>query len=134
MKRKKNYKRLAMPEVSLTPLVDTALTLLVIFMVAAPMMHYSIKVDLPKGRSTDTQQQQKQIIVSVLSDGAIKVNEKEIVIEQLLAEVKEVVHKEPQARIYLYGDSAASYGKIIEIFDTLKNAAITSVVLAIRPL
>jgi biopolymer transport protein ExbD len=134
MKHRKPYKRLSMPEISLTPLVDTALTLLVIFMVAAPMMHYTIKVDLPKGSSTDIKKQSSQVVVSVFPNGVIKINEKEIEQGHLIAEVKEALKVDPQARVYLYGDTAASYGSIIEIFDALKNAAISSVVLAIRPL
>ena len=38
-----------MPEISLTPLIDTALVLLVIFMVATPIMKNSLTIDLPKG-------------------------------------------------------------------------------------
>ena len=38
------------PEITLTPLIDTALTLLIIFMVTTPMIHNAIKVNLPRGR------------------------------------------------------------------------------------
>ena len=41
----------AMNDVSLTPLIDTALTLLIIFMVATPMMRNSIRVTLPSGQA-----------------------------------------------------------------------------------
>ena len=44
-------------EVNVLPLVDVALTLLIIFMVATPMMHNIIKVELPSSRIDDSMPQ-----------------------------------------------------------------------------
>ena len=47
--RRRRLRRVTLPEISLTPLIDTALVLLVIFMVATPMMRNAIHIDLPEG-------------------------------------------------------------------------------------
>ena len=54
-------------EISLTPLIDTALTLLIIFMVTTPMMHNAIKVNLPQGKSNEAGGQQ-ELVVYLTSD------------------------------------------------------------------
>ena len=68
--RKRRGRRLQMPEVSLTPLIDTALTLLVIFMITAPMVQYGIKVDLPQGKSKEVATQQ-ELVVSIHRNGTM---------------------------------------------------------------
>ena len=59
---KKRTRRFSTPEISLTPLIDTALTLLVIFMITAPMIHNGIKVDLPQGNSKEVGSQQELVV------------------------------------------------------------------------
>ena len=45
---------LRLPEITLVPLIDTVLTLLIIFMLTAPMMRMSLKVDLPDSKTAQT--------------------------------------------------------------------------------
>ena len=52
-------------EITLTPLIDTALTLLIIFMVTTPMIQNSIKIDLPKGAAQEAGKEQQEIVVSI---------------------------------------------------------------------
>ena len=51
------------PEITLTPLIDTALTLLIIFMVTTPMMHNAIKVNLPRGNVKEDRGSKQELIV-----------------------------------------------------------------------
>ena len=53
MRKWRRRQMVSMKEISLTPLIDTALTLLIIFMITAPMMQNSIKVQLPKGKAKE---------------------------------------------------------------------------------
>ena len=68
--RKRKTRRFHMPEISLTPLIDTALTLLVIFMVTAPMIQHGIKVDLPHGAAKEVSGQQ-ELVVTMAKDGKL---------------------------------------------------------------
>src|SRR5271156_5717513 len=61
----------AVNDISLTPLIDTALTLLVIFMVATPMMHNAIKVSLPKGNAKESLSTKQNLVVSIDKSGTI---------------------------------------------------------------
>ena len=53
MARRKRKKTASHLDVNLTPLIDMALTLLIIFMVTTPMMQNSIRINLPKGHAKE---------------------------------------------------------------------------------
>ena len=55
-------------DISLTPLVDTALTLLVIFMITTPMIQNAIRVSLPKGQAKEDADNQQELVVYVDKD------------------------------------------------------------------
>ena len=57
--RRKRRASVLMQEISLTPLIDMALTLLIIFMVTAPMLNNAIKVELPKGQAKEDDMRSK---------------------------------------------------------------------------
>ena len=65
---RRKTRRFELPKISLTPLIDTAFTLLIIFMVAAPMMNHGIKVDLPQGATKEAPQQQELVVTITKED------------------------------------------------------------------
>lgn len=75
-------------DVNLTPLIDTALTLLIIFMVTTPMLHNAIKIELPKGTVHEGNKQQKKLIVSVDKNGTIYFNNVQVTLESLAQKIK----------------------------------------------
>ena len=92
--RKRRARRSAMhrtelPEISLTPLIDTALTLLIIFMITTPMINNSIKIDLPQGKSQEVQgQQQQELVVSLAKDGTMFFNNIPVTIDNLAETIR----------------------------------------------
>jgi len=122
MKRKhtrKRGKRYIMPEVSLTPLIDTALTLLVIFMVTAPMMQHGIKVDLPQGETKEAPKQQELVVV-VTKDGKLFFNSFPVTKQTLIEKVKKEMGQGNDT-VHVRADKGVSYGSVIDIVDTLKG-------------
>src|SRR5688572_28085736 len=75
-RRRRTSHRLDLPEICLTPLIDTALTLLVIFMVTTPMIQNSIKIDLPEGAINEagSRTSQEELVVAIDKDAKIYVN------------------------------------------------------------
>ena len=53
--KRRRKKAVAINDIPLTPLIDTALTLLIIFMVTTPMMQNAIKVTLPEGQAKEAE-------------------------------------------------------------------------------
>lgn len=110
----------SMPEISLTPLIDTALTLLIIFMITAPMMHNAIKVDLPSGKAKEDANVQQDLIVYVDSKGTLFFNGVPYNENILIAQLKQAVGKAESKVVYVKGDRAVNYGTVLELVDKIK--------------
>ena len=88
LRRKLRQSQEQLPEISLTPLIDTALTLLIIFMVTTPMLQKenALQVVLPKGNVNETQETQKEdLTVVITKKGEISFNDKIINEKDLIA-------------------------------------------------
>ena len=128
----KRRRRFKMPEIILIPLIDTALTLLVIFMVTAPMVQNGIKVDLPQGKSKEVESRQ-EYVVTLDKNGALFFNSYPITFDKLILTVQDALHGNNDIPIYVKADKSVSYGDVIKIVDTLKQANVPYVAMSTRP-
>jgi len=129
--KKKKSHRIQLPEISLTPLIDTALTLLVIFMITAPMVQNGIKVDLPQGNSKEVGSQQ-ELVVTMSKDDKIFFNSYPIEKSALVQSVQKAMNQRDDIPVYVRADEGLSYGKVIEIVDELKQAGVKFVAMSTR--
>jgi len=120
-----------MPEVSLTPLIDTFATLLLIFMVAAPMVQNAIRVDLPQGKSKEVGAQQ-ELVVTMNKEGKLFFNSYPIDRASLAQTVQKALVQKEDLPVYVQADEAISYGKVIGIVDELKQAGVRYVAMSTR--
>jgi len=133
--RRGRRKVATLPEISLTPLIDTALTLLVIFMVTAPMMNNALKIELPKGQAKEDQGIQQELVVSVDKHKQLFLNGKPVdSLKELITKIKTALGKNMDRTVYVQGDKDASYGDVIELVDHIKViGGISYVALATKP-
>lgn len=110
-----------LPEVSLTPLIDTALTLLIIFMVTTPMIQNAIKIDLPRGAAREAEPAKQELIVYIDKSGVIFLNNNAITEEKLLAELKNMTTQKGQQGVFVKADTTVQYGKVLELVDHIKT-------------
>ena len=105
----------------MTSLIDTALTLLMVFMIATPAIHNAIKVTLPKGNSQETATQQPdELIVFIDKDGNFYINKTKCAKTELIAEIKKIIGNDHERTVYVKADAAISYGTVIELVDDIK--------------
>jgi|SRR5579859_1200301 len=131
-RNRKVQRTIAMPEINLTPLIDTALVLLVVFMVTAPMIKNGIKVDLPEGQSKEVKQTQEELVVYIDKSGQLFFNEKNVTTVQLLEDLKKSARNDKT--VFVKADRGVNYGKVIEIVDQIKYVGdIKYVALATTP-
>ncbi len=124
LRRSKNRAH-SMQEINVTPLVDVALTLLIIFMVATPMMHNIIKVELPSSRIDDSMPQshtQQDLTVFIDKSGKMYLNGQEYGLQPLLKTLSELVKKDSNDIVFVKADQGVPYGKVIDLVDTIKVA------------
>jgi biopolymer transport protein TolR len=119
-------------DIPLTPLIDTALTLLIIFIVATPMMHNAIKVSLPKGNSKEDAGGRQDFVVYLDKDNQIFFNGKKCSYVDLVNQVKQTAPQSKDRIIIVKADEAIPYGRVIELVDQLKIVGMKHVVLAMQ--
>jgi len=110
-------------EVSLTPLIDTALTLLIIFMVTTPMLHNAIRVDLPKGTAQENDNQHQELIVTIDKDSNMFFNDKPVTLDSLGSVIKDQlaqVGDSNDKRVWIKIDKANSCDMLIGTIDCIK--------------
>lgn len=123
MKHRRMRRRSAgMTDLPLTPLIDTALTLLIIFMIASPMMHNAIKVSLPQGQSKEDRALKQDLTVYIDSKEKIYLNESPTTLEALLAHLSQDALHKTEGTVYVKADKAVSYGCVMSVVDKLKVA------------
>ena len=110
-------------EIPLTPLIDTALTLLIIFMVTTHMLNHenSIKVDLPKGKIKESENVTQEVVVSVDKNSKLFLNDVSIKELSLLDSLKKAVVGTNQKAIFVKADRTVSYGQVLELVDKIKS-------------
>jgi biopolymer transport protein TolR len=121
-----NRRRLRKPknsltDLSMTPLIDTALTLLIIFMIATPMLQNAIKVTLPRGNAQeDKPQQANELIVFIDKNGDFYINKVKVAKADFIAQIKKTVGNDQEKTVYVQADTAVSYGTVVELVDDIK--------------
>jgi len=109
------------PEITLTPLIDTALTLLIIFMVTTPMIHNAIKVNLPRGQAKEDAGVKQEIIVFIDEDEKLYLNNKCLATnKELITEIQQVIGEQKDKVVYLKADRTVRYGLVTELVDQMK--------------
>jgi biopolymer transport protein TolR len=132
MRRKMRSRSFKAPEISLTPLIDTALTLLVIFIVTAPMVQNGIKVDLPQGNSREVGREQ-EFVVTIDKRNQLYFNACPVKQKNLVPTVLTAMKNNDEASVFIKADEQVSYGSVIAVVDELKMAGIKYVAMSTRP-
>ena len=122
--RRRRTKSHTMPEISLTPLIDTALVLLVIFMVATPIMKNSLNINLPKGNmKEDKSTSSTAPVVAIDSRGTIRLNDEPMPLDRLVTKIAQLARDSKANKVYVQCDDKASSGILVQVIDTIKYVA-----------
>ncbi|MCA9737526.1 MAG: biopolymer transporter ExbD [Gemmatimonadota bacterium] len=109
-------------QINVTSLVDVAFTLLVIFIITAPILQGGIEVDLPEGNVAPLDADRTPIIVSIDRDGTFFVEDQRVeTAESLRQLVQRLVERSGGGTVYLRGDRQVPYGRVIEAFDAVNQ-------------
>ena len=119
--------RASFSEINVTPMVDVMLVLLVIFMVTAPMMTTGVSLDLPRGDGQAMEDSDRAVDISVDSKSQIYLGDEAVKPDALVKRVKAMQKSNPDLKVVISGDRAASYGQVIEVMSLLRLAGIAKV-------
>ncbi len=121
-------------EINVTPLVDVMLVLLIVFMVTAPLLTTGVHVDLPKSKAAPMQQDdQKPLEISIDAKGQIFLQDTPIQLAELVPKLNAISQENHDAKIYIRGDKANSWGTMMEVLGAVGGAGYTKVGLVSSP-
>jgi biopolymer transport protein TolR len=123
--RRQRYK--PMSEINVTPMVDVMLVLLVIFMVAAPLLTVGVPVDLPQSQAPAITEQKEPLVITVNAEGKLFLQNGTLEDDELVPRLQAITKNNPQADIYVRGDRAISYGRVMEVMGMVSAAGFTKV-------
>lgn len=119
--------RKAYDEINITPMLDLAYVLLVIFILMATASVQGIKVDLPKASSAKSLVQPKTIALTVNTEGQVFMDAFPVTMPDLETRLRNAKASNPEVPIVLKGDTTAQYGKIMEVLDLCRRLDLNKV-------
>ncbi len=122
--------RSVLSDINVTPLVDVALILLIIFMVTAPLLKQGIDVDLPQAKGKELPAEERYVIV-LKKDRTVYLNDKKMKMPQLVAKLRAISKINPD--VYLKADKNVPYGEVVMLMGEIKEAGIEKLGMVTEP-
>jgi biopolymer transport protein TolR len=116
-----------MSEINVTPMVDVMLVLLVIFMVAAPLLTVGVPVDLPQTQAPAITEQKEPLVITINAKGDLFLQESPVGADELVPRLQAITKNNAQADIYVRGDRAINYGRVMEVMGMVSAAGFSKV-------
>ena len=113
-----------MSEINTTPLVDVMLVLLIIFIITAPLLTHTIRVDLPTAGSTVSPEKPDIITLSLNREGELFWNDAAVSQSDLSQRLAEAGSRKPQPELHLRADRDTRYQRIAEIMSAAQKSGI----------
>lgn len=133
-RRRGHSGRMPMSEINVTPFVDVMLVLLVIFMITAPLLTAGVEIDLPKTEAGAIQGDDEPLTITVDKQGQVFLQETPVDLVTLPAKLDAITGRNPDARIFIRGDQAIDYGRVMQVMGTVNGGGYRKVALVTRTL
>jgi len=91
----------------------------VIFMITAPLLQVGVPVDLPKTSAQQVGGKDEPLVVSVNSKDEVFLGETKYELAELSAKLKAVNAEKPDQRVFIRGDKAINYGRMMEVMGVV---------------
>ncbi len=122
-----NGRQAPMNEINVVPLVDVMLVLLIIFIITAPLLTHSVKIDLPKASSEPNITQTERVELAIREDGSLFWNGNPVVFEQLAQRFAATVATAPESELHIKADKLAHYEQVARVMSTAAKAGLTRI-------
>jgi biopolymer transport protein ExbD len=123
----------SLSEINITPLLDLAFVLLIIFMITTPLLENSMSLIIPSSAAKNSAVTSSQVqTISIDRDEAIRLNNKPVDLEALNAQLAELKRANPDVAVVIRPDRDLPVQKLITLMDALQRAQIMKVGIATR--
>jgi biopolymer transport protein ExbD len=112
-------------EINITPMLDLAYVLLIIFIILTTATVQGIKVNLPKASAQPSLAQSKTKAISITADGTIYLDTFPVTMTELENLLRQYKAAKPDLPVIIKADSTIQYQKVVEVLDLLGRLEIT---------
>ena len=120
-------------DINITPLVDVMLVLLIVFIVTAPLLTNSVKVNLPKAAPTQSTDQNKALVISVKPDGAIFLDKDPVNLETFEQEITQRKTANSKLALNLNADETVPYGTVAKLLASIERVGVEKLSVITEP-
>ena len=114
-----------MSEINVTSLVDVMLVLLVVFIVTAPLLTQSMRVNLPKTFVTAPAPEDHLANINIDAQGDVFLNTQKVVLDSLGSQLQDILQRDPELMVQFNADTDVHYGRVAEVMAISHHAGIT---------
>jgi biopolymer transport protein ExbD len=124
-----------MADMNFIPLIDIALTLVIILMVTTAFIRMpGVSLKLPETATREgSPETPKDMTIIITANGTYYVDAQKIEAAQVRTRLLALAAKDKQSRVLVKGDRSAVYGRVMEVMDMVRQAGLTKVVLPTDP-
>lgn len=122
-----------MSDINMTPLVDVMLVLVVIFIITAPLLASSIKLDLPGTEAAKPNDAPKFVTVALDAKGQLFLNDKPVTAAELAQQLADSGKNSPDTEVQLRADQTVPYGRIVEVMGAAQKAGLNRIGFVAEP-
>jgi biopolymer transport protein ExbD/biopolymer transport protein TolR len=122
-----------MSDINMTPLIDVMLVLLVIFMITAPLMGSSLKLDLPRADGAQPNDVPQFIAIALDPQGRLFLGEEALDTAAFGARVADTARQNPKTEVQLRADRGVPYGRVAEVIGIVQKAGLNRIGFVTEP-
>ncbi len=131
-RRKRDHDAGLMSDINVTSLVDVMMTLLIIFIIVAPMLEQGIDVNLPTAEPKHIDVRDV-LTITVSENERVYLEDQRVTLEELKDRLSSIKTARDDVAVVIKADTELKYGKVIEVLDAVREVGITRLAMATRP-
>ena len=116
-----------MSDINMTPLIDVMLVLVVIFLITAPLLASSIRLDLPRSDAASASDAPRALLVVVDKAGQVFLDDKPVSTAELATRMTGMAAQDPDTEVQLRADASVPYGRVVEVIGVAQKAGLARI-------
>ncbi|MDB5847923.1 MAG: biopolymer transporter ExbD [Rhodoferax sp.] len=122
-----------MSDINMTPLIDVMLVLVVIFIITAPLLASSVRLDLPKTDAAKADGAALFVTLVLDKNGQAFVNDRPVDAAELARQLGQAAEKNPDTEVQLRADAGVPYGRVVEVIGAAQKAGLNRIGFVAEP-
>lgn len=114
-------------DINVTPMLDLAYVLLVVFIIMTTASVQGVKVKSPQTKAVSNLAKPQTRAITITSDGAVYLDAYPVTLDQLKVSLGQYKAANPNLPVVLKGDAATQYDKVMEVLNVVKKLDITEI-------